>query len=80
MSMGLMFWVLMLLWFVFSLVSAFGGGAMGQYGPAVKLSAALHSVRATRLESVWAADHLTAKRERPRNPEDRVQTFQSLFK
>ena len=35
MSMGLMFWVLMLLWFVFSLVSAFGGSAIGQYGPAV---------------------------------------------
>ena len=35
MSMGLMFWVLMLLWFVFSLVSAFGGGAIGEYGPAV---------------------------------------------
>jgi len=35
MSMGLMFWVLMLIWFVFSLVSTFGGGAIGQYGPAV---------------------------------------------
>jgi hypothetical protein len=35
MSMGLMFWVLMLLWLVFSLASAFGGGAIGQYGPAV---------------------------------------------
>jgi hypothetical protein len=35
MSMGLMFWVLMLLWFVLSLVSAFGGGVIGQYGPAV---------------------------------------------
>jgi hypothetical protein len=33
--MGLMFWVLMLLWFVLSLVSAFGGGVIGQYGPAV---------------------------------------------
>jgi len=35
MSMGLMFWVLMLLWFVLSLVSAFGGGVIGQYGPVV---------------------------------------------
>ncbi len=35
MSMGLMYWVLMLLWFVFSLVAAFGGGAIGLYGPAV---------------------------------------------
>ena len=35
MSMGLMYWVLMLLWFVFSLVWNFGGGGVGQYGPAV---------------------------------------------
>jgi hypothetical protein len=35
MTMGLMYWILMLLWFVFSLVWTFGGGAIGQYGPAV---------------------------------------------
>ena len=35
MSMGLMYWILMLLWLVFSLVWNFGGGAIGQYGPAV---------------------------------------------
>lgn len=31
-----------------------------------EFSAALHPIRAARVESVWAADHLTAKRERPR--------------
>ncbi len=35
MSMGLMYWVLMLLWLVFSLVWNFGGGSIGMYGPAV---------------------------------------------
>jgi hypothetical protein len=35
MTMGLMYWILMLLWFVFSLVWTFGGGAIGHYGPAV---------------------------------------------
>ena len=35
MSMGLMYWILMLIWFVFSLIWTFGGGAIGQYGPAV---------------------------------------------
>ena len=35
MTMGLMYWILMLLWFVFSLVWTFGGGTIGHYGPAV---------------------------------------------
>jgi bacteriorhodopsin len=30
-----MYWILMLLWFVFSLVWIFGGGAIGHYGPVV---------------------------------------------
>jgi len=33
MSMGLLFWILMLLWFVFGLAWNWPGNAVGHYGP-----------------------------------------------
>ncbi len=38
MQRGLIFWVLMLIWFVFALVINFGGGSMGTYAHSAQLA------------------------------------------